>query len=189
MSTVYYTFIENNNKKDESVLALNALASLYKKVTGSLALPEIMKNSSGKPYFVNSPYFFNYSHTNGGILVALSLCEVGCDIQCQRNVTNSLIKKVFSIEEQTEINSRSDKSIIFYLWAYKEAYVKLLGSSIFKEKLEDVVPNAFLTSLKEGVYTKDNHSFYLFSHISNGVTLFEAITTLNVDAEFQEITL
>ena len=85
-----------------------------------LQLPEICISANGKPYFINSNLFFNYSHSKNYIACAISFYEVGIDIEeTTRNINDDISKKYLDnvIENEKRIET----------WVKKESYSKLNG--------------------------------------------------------------
>lgn len=79
-----YGDMSPKDKRDlESNVAYSLLSALYKKIY-SQTCKEIVKDSYGKPRFVDKGVpEFNVSHTDGAVLVALDTdsCPIGVDIQ------------------------------------------------------------------------------------------------------------
>ena len=64
------------------VLAYCLLEYALKRQFGIRRMPEMRSADSGKPYFTDKAMpRFNWSHCHGGILCAVDMQEVGCDIQ------------------------------------------------------------------------------------------------------------
>ena len=64
------------------VLAYCLLKYALKRQFGIRRMPEMRPADSGKPYFTDKAMpRFNWSHCHGGILCAVDMQEVGCDIQ------------------------------------------------------------------------------------------------------------
>lgn len=94
---------------------------------------EIFYNPYGKPY-CSEKVFFNLSHSGSYVLLALSDCEVGCDIEKIRYVdTEKTGKIVFCGEEQSQIKSAKSASTEFFkLWTKKESLLKCLGDGFHR---------------------------------------------------------
>lgn len=83
-----------------------------------------------KPVFLNDPSIhFNFSHTNGAILCALS-CEspVGVDIEPLREQHAGVVRKAFHPEERAALEQKVCSFV--EIWTRKEAYTKMLGTGI-----------------------------------------------------------
>ncbi len=87
---------------------------------------------NGKPYFQELPFFFNLSHSGNYVFCALSLSEIGADIQQHgKRGRERIADRFFSKEEAALFRSRQDDEAFFFrLWARKEAYGKLTGEGI-----------------------------------------------------------
>jgi 4'-phosphopantetheinyl transferase len=93
-------------------------------------------NAYGKPYLSNAALFFNISHSNDCLLVAVSdFDQIGVDIERIKTRSNllGLAKRCFSVDE---LNFWCDLSVdvqmrVFYqFWVRKEAFVKAVGRGI-----------------------------------------------------------
>ncbi|MCH5303462.1 MAG: 4'-phosphopantetheinyl transferase superfamily protein [Ruminococcus sp.] len=89
---------------------------------------EIKNGKYGKPY-CEGGRCFNLSHSGDYVILAVSDCEVGCDIECVRFLDyERLGKKVFHENEREKLGNLSDKQDCFFeIWTRKEAFVKFLG--------------------------------------------------------------
>lgn len=117
---------------------MNAIPSLSTEgyirhcLAGGPAL-EILHDSHGKPFAVNSTFSFNPSHSSSMIALYVSDLSdaVGCDIQrCDRKYSEQEIAKLAF--EEDEISWFQENNISFFLmWSMKEAFAKADGRSIF----------------------------------------------------------
>ena len=90
-------------------------------------LPAIEVRVSGKPYFVNEKLFFNISHSEKKVVVVISPCEVGIDVQKIRTRMPQVMKRKFHPNEISLIESEEDFSLI---WSIKESFGKCCGKGI-----------------------------------------------------------
>ncbi|WP_183139983.1 4'-phosphopantetheinyl transferase family protein [Streptococcus salivarius] len=84
----------------------------------------------GKPYLKNKGIYYNISHSGIYIVIALSLKEIGIDIQL---VKNKIDWDCFFSESESNMvkNDISDEVLGFsVLWSCKEAYLKKIGSGL-----------------------------------------------------------
>ncbi|MCR5515886.1 MAG: 4'-phosphopantetheinyl transferase superfamily protein [Lachnospira sp.] len=82
----------------------------------------------GKPFFTGKAgnILFNITHTKGLVACVVSTTrDVGIDAECPREVSEAVILRVCSKEEQDAI--RRAPRAFFKAWTYKEAYSKFLG--------------------------------------------------------------
>ncbi len=83
----------------------------------------------GKPYLINHKgLFFNYSHTDDLIVVAISNNEVGVDVEYIDPNNRKLLKKILS-KDELKLMCEGD---VFYnnatlCWTIKESYLKQIG--------------------------------------------------------------
>ncbi len=107
----------------------------------------------GKPYLLDYPdVFFNISHCNVGAACAVSGREVGIDMQDVRPVSEKVAKRVCTEAELAKLAASENPERLFCkMWAIKEAYVKLRGSSMLKEVVDTkkVTGDAFIREGKD----------------------------------------
>lgn len=93
-------------------------------------------NAYGKPYLANRSLFFNISHSNDCLLVAVSdFDSIGVDIELIKSRSNllGLAKRCFSADELNfwcSLPGGSRERVFYQLWVRKEAFVKAVGRGI-----------------------------------------------------------
>ena len=97
---------------------------------------------NGKPYSEN--VFFNVSHCDGAVVIALSDREVGVDIERVRAVKSDLTQYVVGSAEKSKINSHED---FFKVWTGKESLVKAEGNGITVKP--DKIPSFPIDGVRE----------------------------------------
>ena len=107
------------------------LARLYREETG-MDCPDIAVAERGKPYFVDSPWYFSISHTPHHVFCALSDRPVGLDAEeMDRKVNLRLAEKILSESEKVRYEAAEDKqAALLRLWVLKEAAAKLTGEGL-----------------------------------------------------------
>ena len=107
------------------------LASMYREAVGD-ALPTIAVAERGKPYFVDSPWYFSISHTPNHVFCVLSDKPVGLDAEeMDRKVNSRLAEKILSESEKSRYDAAEDKqAALLRLWVLKEAAAKLTGEGL-----------------------------------------------------------
>lgn len=100
-------------------------------------------DANSKPYLSNSSsFYFNISHTNAAVAVAISSKPVGIDIELIKNVDENdlkefkalkIAKKMFLPHEFEYIIEQPHKTgeRFYEIWTKKEAYAKYIGTGIF----------------------------------------------------------
>lgn len=92
---------------------------------------------SGRPYLLDSDIDFNISHTKDYVVMAVAKGQkVGIDVQIKKEKIDALaIAKQYFAESEyktllgvTDLTQRSNQ--FYWLWAYKEASLKLTGEGI-----------------------------------------------------------
>lgn len=145
-------------------------------------------NETEKPFLSNSnQWHFNISHCHTAVVVAVAPYEVGVDVEnisrCQQVISHAedfLNPHSAADVKNAKTEEASAKAFATH-WCCTEAYVKWLGSAIYREK--DRVCARFVSSFPEGkFYEFDACAFTVFEHL-NDVRL--AIAT---DKPHREIT-
>ncbi len=92
-------------------------------------LNNIKVSENGKPY--TDGYQFSISHCNNLLCVAISMYEVGVDIECTTTQRNwkGLSRRVLTQKEKG--NTSLDSQTMTELWTKKEAVFKLRGDKVF----------------------------------------------------------
>lgn len=95
-------------------------------------MPEIAVTERGKPYFVDSDWFFSISHTKKHAFCALSDVPVGIDAEEKdRNIHLRLAEKILSPAEKAQFDRAEDKRLaLLTFWVLKEAAAKLSGEGL-----------------------------------------------------------
>lgn len=93
------------------------------------------KNKYGKPFIKSSNLKFNISHSKEKLVVAISECEVGVDVEyIDTNFDiGDIIDIVLSENEKLSIktlNPKLQKKQFFLYWTQKEALLKAIGTGI-----------------------------------------------------------
>lgn len=107
------------------------LGKLYREETGE-DLPPILKTERGKPYFVDSTYYFSISHTRRHAFCVLAKENIAIDAEeADRPIDLRLAEKVLSPSEKAQFDASEDKRrALLTFWVLKEAAVKLSGEGL-----------------------------------------------------------
>lgn len=98
---------------------------------------ELIYNEYGKPFLKDNNLFFNISHDNNLVVIAISDKNIGIDIE-YLTYNRFVLKKCFNEKEQHKINDKVNKEKEFTkIWVMKEAYVKMKGTGIITD-LKDI---------------------------------------------------
>lgn len=113
----------------------------------------------GKPALTESRVQFNVSHSDDMAVYALSLAEVGIDIEkVEEKDHDALAKRFFSEAEQTALAAltKTERMAAFYqVWAGKEAVVKAMGNGLYASLRDFTVQlkaQQVLKSEREDIY-------------------------------------
>ena len=116
-------------RKSDATLLLSRAAA---KTWGLQTLPEVVRRSTGKPFFRKQPELhFNLSHSGSLALCALSDAPVGVDIEVLRPRREGLAQRILSPEELAWYqNHGEDPAVLLTLWTRKEALCKKNGTGL-----------------------------------------------------------
>lgn len=104
----------------------------------------IKREPEGKPYYTGGEgFYFNISHCNDAVAVAVAVCPVGVDVEGLRDVKYRTVEKCCNIEEMAYVfggvteernrgeSLREEEMLRFLnLWTLKESYVKMTGRGL-----------------------------------------------------------
>lgn len=107
------------------------LAQMYREITGK-AMPEILTEERGKPYFAEGDLHFSLSHTKKHVFCVLSHQPVGIDAEeLDRDMDLRLADKILSPGEKSRYERFGDRRLaLLRLWVLKEAAAKLSGQGL-----------------------------------------------------------
>ena len=107
------------------------LAGLYADHVGG-PLPRIEIGPMGKPYFVESGWYFSISHTKGHAFCVLADVPVGLDAEeMDRPIRLSMAPKILSTGELAQFSAAEDPRLaLLTFWVLKEAQAKLTGEGM-----------------------------------------------------------
>ena len=129
-----------------SIVARGALRKLLSGYTGIPATELVFQYSeNGKPHVAEVDLDFNVSHSGEWVVLAFGRDrKVGVDVEKIRREMDvmSIASRYFTPEEAALIESAEDRhGLFFHHWARKEAYIKAIGSALFRELSTFFVPN------------------------------------------------
>lgn len=143
------------DKKSTIVGEGAAKLMLAKKLHTSPAAIVFHKQTNGKPF--TDSCFFNISHSNGTVAVAVNETEIGIDIEKIRDFDERIIDRVCTENEKQFILSaetaETKNERFFIIWTLKEAYFKCIGTGI----TADLKSVAF--TIKDGEVTLNQEHF------------------------------
>ncbi|MDF7826730.1 4'-phosphopantetheinyl transferase superfamily protein [Pontiellaceae bacterium B12227] len=145
-----------------SIVARGALRVLLSGYTGISAKELIFQyTENGKPFLVSpassrlqeeqgrqdacDTVSFNVSHSGDWVVLAFGRNrDIGVDVEKIRREMDvmSIASRYFTPEESALIEASDDvHRLFFHHWARKEAYIKAIGSALFRELSSFAVPN------------------------------------------------
>ena len=144
-------------------------------------LPLIEYTEKGKPFISYGSPFFNISHTDGCIFIAISDREIGIDAEVKRAFDSKVADRYFSQAENTYVSAAVDKDVAYTrIWTRKEAYVKYTGEGIDLSRFREV--DAF----DERIATFSVENKYTLSVCSDGESTNTRINEIST-SRYKEI--
>ena len=125
---------ENKNPHSVEHSAAISLLEYAARQNGLAALPEIMHNEHGKPYFARGDYHFNLSHCRGMAVCIFGKGENGVDIEKIGRYNPRIVKRIFTAAEAERLDSLPEEQKPYHflrIWTRKEAYGKAIGTGVF----------------------------------------------------------
>lgn len=158
--------LKNIDDKKRSLLGEHCLVKLlkeyyninYKKIS-------FYTNEYGKPYIQNNNIFFNISHSNDYVIVAISSKEIGVDIEKIRDTNLNTINQFATPKEKEYVLSSDNNcySKLFEIYTLKEAYIKMKGKNMNEVKnIEFEIKNNLAICSDSSINT------FLFNNIKKG---------------------
>ena len=145
--------------KNENDRKLSSLARLLEKEY--LDNHKVYYLDSKKPY-LKSVIQYNLSHKGECVLLGLSSCSIGVDLELEKDLAQSFIDFSFSKAEVKNMEVFNISPI--QMWTIKEALLKCLGSGInVKLNQEELIFNSGISFIYKGTtyfyktFTKDNY--------------------------------
>lgn len=133
-----------------------AAGLLLRFVFGEHCEQTLTTNKYGKPQFPKSPPYFNLSHSGDFVVLALTDCEVGIDIQKTGAYNPKIINTCCTANEKEWLKQQTDENAFYYLWTGKEAVMKATGKGFSMGPL-----NIDLLPVADGPHTIAEQLWYL----------------------------
>lgn len=120
----------------------------------AVAIPEIRYTKYGKPYFENSPWHFNISHSGDIVVCAVTRdAELGVDVEMISDVEIFSFKQHMTPRDWDLVVNATDRQQSFYeYWTNKEAALKADGRGL------SISLNSF--DIIDGKSTIENEHFF-----------------------------
>lgn len=84
-------------------------------------------NQHGKPMLKDQSCFFNISHSSDYVLLVISDCELGADIEKIAPYNSKVAERCFTANEKEWLNQHPGDKSFYELWTGKEAVMKATG--------------------------------------------------------------
>ena len=124
---------ESHLYKDQHTKGLELLSLMEEEMMGKH--PERITTQAGRPEYADYPVDFNISHAKNLVICTMAEGRTGCDIErSDRKVSITVAEKFFHPEEKTFLETagtpEEKHKLFIMLWVLKEAYIKLMGTTI-----------------------------------------------------------
>lgn len=118
---------------------------LLKKYLGIYKDDQILYNKYGKPYLSSGNVYFNLSHSEEYVALAMADHEVGVDVEKIRKYHDATVKKVFNDDqrkmlEQLPVSKKDSK--FTEIWTKMESILKLEGTG-FTDRWPEIDYSAY----------------------------------------------
>lgn len=132
---------------------------------------QLTYNACGKPGLSSGTAFFNLSHSGDKVVLAISGCDIGVDIEMIMDCHEATVKKMFSEQQQEELRelegtAKNEK--FTEMWTAHEAMLKLKGTG-FEDTWEKIKEQVECC-----IYTTKTGDYFL-SCAAENQTLFEIL--------------
>ncbi len=165
----YISYLEENEKKEamqkkslkmRRQYVFSRCLLKYAVFKNGIKYTKILRDANGKPYFESREIYFNISHSEEYIAVALSDRNIGVDVQKiqeKKGISSAVKNKAFTLSEQ-----RLEKKIPpMMMWSIKESVFKYDGTGIFTDmKKNQIVSEKGHYKIKERDNLYINTFFY-----------------------------
>ena len=126
---------------------------LLRKYLGVCEDGQLRVNEKKKPYLSKGKPFFNISHSENYVVLAIADCEVGVDIEKIRPFHEATARRVFSEEQLLQLQQMEETGrdeAFSKMWTGCEAVLKLygVGFSIDWAKIRSMVANTPVSSIR-----------------------------------------
>ena len=88
---------------------------------------QLITNQHGKPLLADNSCFFNISHSGDYVILAISDCELGADIEKIAPYNPKVANRCFTANEKEWLNQSPCDERFYQLWTGKEAVMKATG--------------------------------------------------------------
>ena len=169
---VYYSIVpkskiimNNNSNQLETYQARFVLQKMLEFF--DIEMFDVLLSENGKPYFKDSNIFFNYSHSKNYIACAISLSEVGIDIEEMDSYISDEVARKY-LDDEKDSSKRIEK------WVKKESYGKLKGLGL-QISFKDID----LNNIKEKNYFIKEKNFICSIYCDNEYVTFYKIDLID----------
>lgn len=118
----------NPLKRNQSLAVRTLLFNMLEEFYPYISLSKLSFKESGVPFLCGESLYVSLTHSGDLVGCAIGASPIGIDIQTKRDISDKLIKRVCTSDEEEYMNSYG-KDCFFIFWALKECFVKANGCS------------------------------------------------------------
>jgi len=100
---------------------------LLRRICGIMEDSQLIYGINGKPYLKNSTMYFNISHSDDYVVLAISNREIGVDIEKITSFEDRVAFRCFTQQEREWMVHEGGNEAFFRLWTAKESVMKASG--------------------------------------------------------------
>lgn len=157
-----------HNKRTEQFFSKIILRLILSKRLGVAPLElNIMRGANGKPYLPGNPVYFNLSHSNE--ILCIAICKsrpIGVDIEKiyirEKNVIHRMAKKIFSAKELEILKDKdtlsSQTNYFIKKFTIKEAFSKMIGKGFCMNFSE-------IDTSSDGFWQHNDSGYFSFKYL------------------------
>ena len=176
---VIHFLLNRNRISDRGIIAWALLVRAFEDIGIRIGDEKIMVNGGGKPFFVDSDYYFSLSHSYDRVICSIADQEVGCDVQKVIDNDYRIVRRFFHPYEYEKIQSidnvEEKKQTFYRYWVLKESFLKATGKGLSTSLDSFYFDLDNITTIKQ---TKDNKT-YNFREYNIGDDYHYAVCSTN----------
>jgi 4'-phosphopantetheinyl transferase len=148
-------------------------------------LNDLQYSKAGRPFFSDSPFDFNISHTDNCAAVAFSKdCRVGIDVEKIKKIDFSDFTDYYTSEQWDDVYSAEDKlKRFYYYWTLIESGVKADGRGV------SLISTKSIKLMRGDLFIDNVKWFYNHYDIDQSISCCVTTDKKNKSHEIKKITL
>ncbi len=130
LSNEQITYIKGlaEGKRKQSLAVRTLLCEMLSDGYPDINIGMLTAEENGRPYFADGSIYVSFTHSDDMVGCVLSGSAVGVDIQKIKPVSDRLVSRVCTADEQLYVKEHGT-DCFFFFWTLKESYIKATGIS------------------------------------------------------------